>query len=450
MASTMGAGANRFDQPTTPITQLVPFLGAGSPVQLLQETLEYATSPKNYLVRRLGEEVFKQRSHLFSLPETLIDRDTYGTGVHKQHFEQHIATLLGKKHGLFFITGIQAQLTTVKIHCDRAGNNRVAWHYRCHLEIAEERAFAEVFHLQRTFIGKSQLQVPTVEDVKAITSLPVDERPAVVLLELPNRELGCKTYPFEDLVQISKLCKAANVKLHLDGARLWEIEPFYQGKSFADIAALFDSVYVSLYKGLGGAVGAMLTSSDEDFMDRAKTWQRRLGGNLVAFYPALIDDERGFNLNIGTFYLKWQKMCSVASAIMEATKKYRTKDGKPIVFFEPEVPTCAQIHTHIQGVTVERLTAAKNEVEKTHRISVFRSTRPWQALDEMDADWALVKGVENPQEKGTAARKEKSKEDSDNDHHFFEWMIRNENLGIADEVYAKGWEALCQLITAGQ
>jgi threonine aldolase len=128
----------------------------------------------------------------------------------------------------------------------------------------------------------------------------------------------------------------------MDGARLWEIEPFYQGKSFADVAALFDSVYVSLYKGLGGAVGAMLTSSDEDFMDQAKTWQRRLGGNLVASYPALIDDERGFNLNIGTFYLKWQKMCSVASAIMEATKKYRTKDGKPIVFFEPEVPTCAQ------------------------------------------------------------------------------------------------------------
>ncbi|KAE9366803.1 hypothetical protein N431DRAFT_429609 [Stipitochalara longipes BDJ] len=447
MASTDETATNWHDQPTTPVTKLVPNLGDESPVKLLQDTLEYATSPKNYLLRRLGEDVFKQRSELLSIPDKLLDRDSYGAGMHKQHFEQHVSTLLGKKHGLFFITGVQAQLTAMKIYCDKAGNNRVAWHYRSHPEIAEEHSFAEVFRLQRTFVGKSQLQVPTVDDVKALTSLPVAERPAVVLLELPNRELGCKTYPYDDLIQISQLCKAANIKLHMDGARLWEIEPFYDGKSFSDIAALFDSVYVSFYKGLGGAVGAMLTSSDEDFMDQAKTWQIRLGGRLVAFYQAVIDCERGFNLNIGTFHLKWQKMRSVASAIMEATKEYRTKEGKPIVYFDPEVPTCCQIHTHIQGVTADRLAAARDEVEKKHRISVFRSTRPWQTFDEVDADGTLGKGGNNPQEEGTEPQKEKSKEEAENDHHFFEWMIRNENLNIPDEVYAKSWKALCQLIT---
>lgn len=443
------AAANR-DTPITPVTRLVPALGQKSPVQLLQDTLEYATSPQNYLVRRLGQDVVKQRSQLLSMPDELVDRDSYGTGVHKQHFEQHIATLLGMKHGLFFITGVQAQMAAMKIHCDKAGNDRVAWHYRCHLEIAEERAFAEVFLLQRTFVGKSPSAVPTVADVKAVTSLPAEERPAAVLLELPNRELGCKTFPYEDLVQISQLCKAANVKLHMDGARLWEVEPFYLGKSFADVAGLFDSVYVSFYKSLGGAVGAMLTSSDEDFIREAKTWQRRLGGNMVTSYPAVIDCERGYNLNIGTFHLKWQKMCSVASAIMEATKEYRTKDGKPIVYFDPEVPTCCEIHTHIQGVTAKRLAAARDKVEEKYRISVFRSTRPWQTLDEMHADRTLVKRRENPLEEGPLTHEEKHKEDRENDHHFFEWMIGNENLNIRDDVFAKGWEALCQLIAASQ
>jgi len=295
-----------------------------------------------------------------------------------------------------------------------------------------------VFHLKRTFVGKSQLEVPTVADVEAITSLPVEERPAVMILELPNRELGCKTYPWDDLVQISKLCKAANVKLHMDGARLWEVQPFYQGKSFADIARLFDSVYVSFYKGLHGACGAMLNSSDEDFISEAKLWQRRLGGNMVTSYSEVIDDERGFNLNIGTFHLKWQKMCSVASAIMEATKKYRTKDGKPIVFFVPEVPTCCQIHTHIQGVTAKQLAAAKEEVENKYRINVFPGARPWQNYDEMDADWTLVKRGDNPPKEGEP------------DHHWLEWMIGEQNLIIGDDVYAKGWEALCQLIAASQ
>jgi hypothetical protein len=242
-------GANG-DEPLTPVTRLIPKLQLENTVQRLQDTLEYATSPKNYLVRRLGKDVVEQNSHLLSIPTQLVDSDLYGTGGHKQHFEQHIAALLGKKHGLFFITGVQAQLTAMKIHCDKAGNDRVSWHYRSHLEIAEGHAFAEVFRLKRTFVGKSQLEVPTVADVEAITSLPVEERPAVMLLELPNRELGCKTYPWDDLVQISKLCRAANVKLHMDGARLWEIGPFYLGKSYADVAALFDSVYVSLYKGL--------------------------------------------------------------------------------------------------------------------------------------------------------------------------------------------------------
>jgi hypothetical protein len=159
---------------------------------------------------------------------------------------------------------------------------------------------------------------------------------------------------------------------------------------------------------------------------------------MVTSYAELIDDERGFNLNIGTFHLKWQKMCSVASAIMEATKEYRTKEGEPIVFFVPEVPTCCQIHTHIQGVTGERLAAARDEVEQKYGINVFPKARPWQNWDEMDAEWTLVKREHKPPKEG------------ENDHHFLEWMIREENLSIGDDVFAKGWKALCQLIAASQ
>lgn len=430
----------------TPVTNLVPHIADESPVQLLQETLNYATSPKNYLIRELGKDIVEQRLELLSIPAEPVDRDLYGRGVHKQHFEQHIAKLFGKEHGLYFITGVQAQLASMKIWCDKASNNRVSWHYLSHPETAESNAWAEVFHFQRTFVGKSQGQVPTVDDIKAITSLPVEARPAAMLLELPNRELGCKTYPYDDLVQISQLCKAANIKLHMDGARIWEIQPFYHGKSFADIARFFDSVYVSFYKGLSGTVGSMLISSDAEFMDEAKKWQCRLGGRMVTSYPTIIDCERGYNLNIGTFDLKWQKMCSVASAIMEATKEYRTKDGRPIVYFDPEVPTCSQAHTHIQGMTSEQLAAAGAEVEKKYHISVFRWTKPWQISDETNAEWVSVKRETIPVEGNLASHKE----DHLKDHHYTEWSIRDSSMLIEDKIFAEGWKALCQVIVASQ
>jgi len=128
MSRTNEATAAIGDGPLTPVTRLIPGFHEATPVQLLQETLEYATSPKNYLIRRLGKDVVEQRSKLLSVPPELVDTDTYGKGVHKQRFEQHISGLLGKKHGLFFITGVQAQLSAIRVHCNKVGNDRVAWH----------------------------------------------------------------------------------------------------------------------------------------------------------------------------------------------------------------------------------------------------------------------------------------------------------------------------------
>jgi len=112
------------------------------------------------------------------------------------------------------------------------------------------------------------------------------------------------------------------------------------------------------------------------------------------------------------------------------------------------VPTCCQIYTHIQGVSAERLTAARDEVEKKYGIRVFGGIRPWQTLDEMEADWTLIKLRDNLLEEIPVMREQKPEKDSEKDHHFFEWMIGNQNMDIGDDVFAKGWKALCQLVAA--
>ncbi|KAK5711173.1 hypothetical protein LTR17_018521, partial [Elasticomyces elasticus] len=114
------------DDPTEPI-QLCLFAAPMTAAERIGRTVRYAEDPARYLEHALGKDVFNSRRSMLSLPET-VDMDAYGNGTHKQHFEKHIAKFLGKQHGLFFFTGVQAQLAALKIYADRAGKNKVAWH----------------------------------------------------------------------------------------------------------------------------------------------------------------------------------------------------------------------------------------------------------------------------------------------------------------------------------
>ena len=89
---------------------------------------------------------------------------------------------------------------------------------------------------------------------------------AAVLLELPLRDAGCLLPEWHDLRR-SRRGRASWAPVHLDGARIWESQPYYD-RPLAEIAGLADSVYVSFYKGLGGLAGACLLPS-------RTSWPRR-------------------------------------------------------------------------------------------------------------------------------------------------------------------------------
>ena len=61
--------------------------------------------------------------------------DTYGAGGVVEELEKTIAELLGKPAALFFVTGVQAQLIALKIHCDRKNRQIVLWHPTAHAAV---------------------------------------------------------------------------------------------------------------------------------------------------------------------------------------------------------------------------------------------------------------------------------------------------------------------------
>lgn len=101
-------------------------------------------------------------------------------------------------------------------------------------------------------------------------------RLGAVLVELPLRDAGCLLPTWDELTELSTACRERGVALHVDGARIWEAQPWFD-HSLAEITAQADSTYVSFYKGLGGLAGAALLGS-ADFVDEARLWRRRLGG----------------------------------------------------------------------------------------------------------------------------------------------------------------------------
>ncbi|MGD8191706.1 threonine aldolase family protein [Brevibacillus ginsengisoli] len=219
-----------------------------------------------------------------------LDSDLYGKGQLIEDFQLKMAKYLGKETAVFFPSGTMAQQIALRIWCDQKGLKRVAYHPLCHLEIHEEDGLKKLHQIDPILLADKN-RVIRLEDV-----LNMQEDIACLLLELPQREIGGQLPEYQELEAISAYCREKGIKLHLDGARLFEILPYYQ-KTAAEICELFDSVYVSFYKGIGGIAGAIL-AGDEAFTQESKVWKRRHGGDLISLYPYILSADYYFEKRV--------------------------------------------------------------------------------------------------------------------------------------------------------
>lgn len=245
-----------------------------------------AFNQTTYQVTGHGKRNMKVLKEAFELIDENLDSDIYGSGKIIEDFQDQMAKYLGKEAAVFFPSGTMAQQIALRIWCDKKGLKKVAYHPLCHLEIHEQDGLKELHHIESVLLADKSRTIQ-LEDV-----LNMKEDVACILLELPQREIGGQLPDYRDLEAISAYCREKGIKLHLDGARLYETLPYYQ-KSADQICKLFDSVYVSLYKGIGGIAGAIL-AGDEAFSNESKVWKRRHGGDLISLYPYILSADYYF------------------------------------------------------------------------------------------------------------------------------------------------------------
>jgi threonine aldolase len=203
--------------------------------------------------------------------------DRYGHGGVVAELEEETARVLGKPAAVFLPSGTMAQQATLRVHADRRGRAVFVSHPACHLEWGEGRAYERLHHLSWRPAGDIRLPL-TAAQLEAVA-----EAPAALLLELPQRTLGGDLPDWDDLLAQVEWARGRGAAVHLDGARLWECGPHY-GRSPAEIAALFDTVYVSFYKGLGALSGCCLAGSSADVAE-VREWRLRHGGTLFSLWP---------------------------------------------------------------------------------------------------------------------------------------------------------------------
>jgi len=283
--------------------------------------------------------------------------DMYGQGELLEDFEKEIATLLGKEAAVFMPSGTMCQAIAMQIWAERTGTRNIAFHPKCHLEIHEEKAYQMLYGLHGVLVGSPEHLI-TLNDLRRIRD-PL----AALLLELPQREIGGQLPTWEELQAQVKWARKRNIGLHLDGARLWECQPYYQ-REYAEITALFDTVYVSFYKILGGIAGAVL-AGPSDFIAEARLWQHRQGGRLIRLYPFVLSARAGMQEHLGRIESYYQKNLEIASVLKEFGE----------VELLPEIPQTNMMHVYLRG-NRERLNLAAFKIAQDLKIWLFNPLQP--------------------------------------------------------------------------
>jgi len=297
-----------------------------------------------------GQRTVQTLQEAFAQIDGSTPSDMYGKGAVIEEFQAKMACLLGKEAAVFFPSGTMAQQIALRIWCDEKGLRRVAYHPLSHLEIHEQDGLKELHQIETVLLA-DKTRVIELDDARGMGEV------ACLLLELPQREIGGQLPSFQTLEAIAAYCRQHGIRLHLDGARLFEVLPYYQ-KTAAEICALFDSVYISFYKGLGGIAGAIL-AGEQVFTDKSKVWKRRYGGDLVSLYPYVLSADYYYEkraANMGQYFqharelAAWFNACAGVSTL-------------------PLVPVSNMFHVHFQQPK-ERMSTILTEVQSETNIGI--------------------------------------------------------------------------------
>jgi threonine aldolase len=213
-----------------------------------------------------------------------ICTDDYSCGGVVAELEAKMATLLGKEAAVFLPTGTLANHLAVRLLA-RTGR-RVLVQAESHLWNDEGDCAQTLSGLALVPLAPGRATVSLAEIQTAAAGAPgmrVAVPVGAISIETPVRRVAGQAFDPKELAAISGFARERGIGLHLDGSRLL-LEAAYTGIAPGATAALFDTVYVSLWKYLNAANGAIL-AGPRNLLDGLYHQRRMFGGSLPRAWP---------------------------------------------------------------------------------------------------------------------------------------------------------------------
>ena len=198
--------------------------------------------------------------------------------------EERIAAMLGKEAAVFLPSGTLANHLALRLLA--RNGRRVLVQRESHIyndagDCTQELSGLTLIPLapeRATFdLAEAEAEVARAEDGRVATPI------GAISIESPVRRVGGEVFDFTEMQRIAAFARERGIGLHLDGARLFLARP-YTGITPQTYAALFDTVYVSLYKYFNAAGGAVL-AGPRHLLENLYHQRRMFGGGLRQAWP---------------------------------------------------------------------------------------------------------------------------------------------------------------------
>ena len=214
-----------------------------------------------------------------------IERDSYSLGGAVAELECRIAAELGKEAAVFMPTGTLANHMAIRQLCGNRRRAVVQEQSHLYRDSGDCVPALSGINLVPLAPGRPYFTAAELEEtLEASGAGRVNTPVGAVMVESPVRRQKGRTVPLEEMRRITSVAREHGVGTHLDGARLYMMAAA-AGTPAAEYAALFDTVYVSLYKYFGAPFGGLLAGTAE-FCEGLFHARRMFGGGLSQAWVA--------------------------------------------------------------------------------------------------------------------------------------------------------------------
>ncbi|MCP4453056.1 MAG: low-specificity L-threonine aldolase, partial [Planctomycetes bacterium] len=213
-----------------------------------------------------------------AMAQAELGDDVFGEDPTTIQLEQKVAALLGKEAGLLVPSGTMANLIGVLTHCGRG--DEVILGNRSHTFLYEAGGISALGSVHPHALPNNQDGTLNLRDIEA--AIRTDNvhfpRTRLICLENTQNQCGGRVLRPETMAQVRQLANAHQLKIHLDGARLFNAAVAL-GVPVKAMAVEADSVSICLSKGLAAPVGSILCGSQQ-FIHEARRTRKLLGGGM--------------------------------------------------------------------------------------------------------------------------------------------------------------------------